>query len=265
MVRAQRIRHEQCPRCRAVGRDTRANNMAVYPDNHRYCFACGYTMAAPQLTQLDTELKRLRGIVSPTKSETYDLPSDVDLDFTVDALTWLKQYDITEAEILEHNICFSLSKNWLIFPYYNNVIGEDEELIAWQARSFADDDSRWKSFGPIGDVIYLINDTMASSKIVIVEDILSAIKVGRIHTAVPLFGSDRPKLEKMIQRLSRSWHELIFWLDKDAQDRAVWAAMQCAVYSCRGFAVMTEQDPKVYGVDEIKSHLQFIFDRKNGR
>jgi len=254
-----RVHHEQCPRCRATGRDSSGDNLACYPDGHKYCFACGYVVPATQLSQLNKELKRLQGIMSDKVSLSHALPDDVDLDFSVDALSWLKQYGITEKEILDHNICYSVSKEWLIFPYYNTVVGDDEDLIAWQARSFDGEGMRWKSFGPIGDVVYPVGDNNTSTKVVIVEDIVSAIKVGRVQTTVPLFGSDRTKIEKMIQRLSRSWQQIVFWLDRDAQDRAVWAAMQCPLYACRGYVIATENDPKTYDEDEINAHMEFLF------
>ena len=34
--------HEPCPQCRGQGRDTKGDNLAVYDDGHKYCFACGY-------------------------------------------------------------------------------------------------------------------------------------------------------------------------------------------------------------------------------
>ena len=34
--------HEPCPQCRGQGRDTKGDNLAIYDDGHKYCFACGY-------------------------------------------------------------------------------------------------------------------------------------------------------------------------------------------------------------------------------
>lgn len=34
--------HEPCPACRERGRDIKGDNLAVYDDGHKYCFACEY-------------------------------------------------------------------------------------------------------------------------------------------------------------------------------------------------------------------------------
>jgi hypothetical protein len=36
------LRHEQCPQCAANGNDRSHDNMAVYSDGGKHCFACGY-------------------------------------------------------------------------------------------------------------------------------------------------------------------------------------------------------------------------------
>ena len=44
---SQRVTHfEQCPECAAVGGDTRQDNLAVYDDGHKHCYACGYNVFA---------------------------------------------------------------------------------------------------------------------------------------------------------------------------------------------------------------------------
>jgi len=38
------LHHEQCPQCAANGNDNSRDNMAVYSDGGKHCFACGYHM-----------------------------------------------------------------------------------------------------------------------------------------------------------------------------------------------------------------------------
>lgn len=46
------IRHEQCPRCVEIGRDTTGDNLAVYEDEEgnlsSHCFSCGYTVPSKE-------------------------------------------------------------------------------------------------------------------------------------------------------------------------------------------------------------------------
>ena len=37
------IGHQPCPQCQSEGRDTSGDNLAVYDDNSKYCFSCGYS------------------------------------------------------------------------------------------------------------------------------------------------------------------------------------------------------------------------------
>ena len=36
------ISTEACPECRRNGNDTKGDNLAVYDDGHKYCYACNY-------------------------------------------------------------------------------------------------------------------------------------------------------------------------------------------------------------------------------
>ena len=36
------VKREQCPACASRGQDTACDNLAVYDDGHKYCFACEY-------------------------------------------------------------------------------------------------------------------------------------------------------------------------------------------------------------------------------
>jgi twinkle protein len=43
--------HEPCPQCRGQGRDRKGDNLAVYDDGHKYCFACGYWEGDKPMTE----------------------------------------------------------------------------------------------------------------------------------------------------------------------------------------------------------------------
>ena len=46
-----------CPKCREEGRDTKGDNLAVYDDGHKYCFACTYTEFSDGQTITLSDLK----------------------------------------------------------------------------------------------------------------------------------------------------------------------------------------------------------------
>lgn len=255
---SMRVKHEQCPRCRANGRDTRGDNMGVYPDGGKHCFACGYTVPAREVTALSNAIANLYKTMDTVPQDSPTLPNDVSFDFSEQALMWLRKYDIYEEEILAHNVCYSLDYDAVVFPYYAptpfQIPEEDEDLVGYQMRFMKDD--RWVSYGDIGSLVYIINKSEnINSVIVVVEDILSAIKVGRNIPTVPLFGSSRSAIERMMQTLSRNYKHIIYWLDKDAQSRAIWAAQTTPLYNARGSMICTEYDPKAYTTSDIISHV----------
>lgn len=74
------VRHEQCPRCREDGRDTKADNLGVYDDGHEYCYACSYYKHPIKGDMSDTftyEYLPHRGLTKSTL-EFYDIKTKVD-------------------------------------------------------------------------------------------------------------------------------------------------------------------------------------------
>lgn len=43
----------RCPKCAAVGRDTKGNNLVAYDDGHAHCFSCKYTTGVKGRTRVD--------------------------------------------------------------------------------------------------------------------------------------------------------------------------------------------------------------------
>lgn len=41
---SQVIKKEQCPRCASKGNDNSGDNLVVYADGGKHCFACGYSV-----------------------------------------------------------------------------------------------------------------------------------------------------------------------------------------------------------------------------
>lgn len=68
---------ERCPNCAAEGRDTSADNLAVYNDGHKYCYSCGYiegdAIESPDCTY---EYLPHRGLTRKTL-ELYDIKTKV--------------------------------------------------------------------------------------------------------------------------------------------------------------------------------------------
>ena len=60
------IEREQCPACASHGRDNSQDNLAVYDDGHKYCFACEYYESGKMKMEkpITNNLKFLNGSIN---------------------------------------------------------------------------------------------------------------------------------------------------------------------------------------------------------
>ena len=89
---AQHIKNVPCPKCREQGNDRTGDNLAVYSDDSRYCWKCGYWsnggLSARKLLDRHTApiLKEYPRIA---------LPIDCTIDYPDKCLSWLKPFELT--------------------------------------------------------------------------------------------------------------------------------------------------------------------------
>lgn len=225
-------KHEPCPKCGSK------DNLARYSDGSGYCFGCGYTEFNTRYvpkTEEDTP-------------KTVKLPEDCTEQIDKIALKWLDKYDIHAAERSRYRMLWSPSKQQLIFPLFD----KSQELIAYQGRNFAPDSKiKYKSQGKIHDVLYFCGKK--ASPIILVEDLLSAIKIGRIGVAMPLFGSEAST--PLLMRLKAHCNSIIVWLDSDKWKNSHDIVKRAQSIGLPAMSVFTNLDPKEYNDDKIKYFL----------
>jgi DNA primase len=89
--------------------------------------------------------------------------------------------------------------------------------------------------------------------VVVVEDVFSAIRVGRVTSAVPLFGSVlSADWSRLLTRLSL---DVILWLDSDKYREAIKFARQLQLLGANTRVIRTELDPKGYTEQEVREIL----------
>ena len=224
------IKHHPCPKCGSK------DNLGEYEDNY-FCFGCGYFKLKTTVADLKAKLNK------NNKENNVITPSNLTDNIPTIAKRWLLKYGITNSEIVKYGIKWDYNKNLLyllITPEY------------WQARTFSDmHKSKYLSSGIKPLTIY--GD---GAKLVVVEDILSAIKISRLSPdwcALPLLGSSL-SLE-WLRSLSDRFSTVKLWLDRDKAKESVLMARK---FSERGIAsgvVITDKDPKEYSTDELWSNL----------
>lgn len=234
--------HEPCPQCGS------RDNLGVWTDGHKYCFGCSYTVGATYT--------RHQHNISNTKSQISEsnpsLPSDAGIYIPYGPLSWLYSYDLTYNEVLSNRILWSEDKKYLCFPYFS----QSNVLEAWQARYFGDnkDHPKWITYGKIKDHIKIFNLNQAKEHgIILVEDIVSAIKVGRWYPSSPIFGSHLDWSQ--IGRYGRYTDKLTLWLDSDKVKEAHKFARRASLMGLNVRVIHTKDDPKSYSDIDIKKYL----------
>jgi len=223
---------------------------AVYSDGHSYCFSCKHIEGGVRSIQsMRTEWKK--------QYSQMVLPEDFDYDIHQEGREWLGKYSLSNKEIVENRFGWSekgvlLRKRniqiapLLVFPIYDQV----GHLLMWQARNFGAVGPKYLTKGA-KDVLHILGE---GDHVVLTEDLLSAIKVSRITSAMPLWGSFL-SLEDA-RRLSKRFSKLSLWLDKDKTQEAFKQARNYSHLFKEGCStIRSERDPKEYSTEEIKKYL----------
>jgi hypothetical protein len=248
-------KHEPCPACGS------RDNLGVWDDG-KWCFGCGYR---ERVATSVAAVERLRTKRIPTEGVSgVMLPNDCTNQLSTEAKRWLTQYDISWPIQLQHDILWSESRKLLIFPIHEvpistrrlvyNLGAYTEGVIAWQGRYFGTDPKhpKYHSEGPIGEVIDLCGN-IDDDSVFVVEDKLSAIKLGQLECSMPLYGSHIG--EKRAKYLSRRFENLNIWLDADKKKEAMKQAIQLSPMFRSVSVIYTEKDPKEYGLHSIRNIL----------
>lgn len=250
-----RFNHEECGDKRSRLYVTRLANGWKY-----HCHNC-----APQCSGF----YRLSGIPSP--KETLDavlkvtektnhfvgkveLPSDFTTRIPGTGLTWLYKYGITDEEIACYNFGYSRHLNRLVLPVY-----QDDVLIFWQGRNLGQvtkQNPKYLNIRSKGRDAYFrvgCGGISLPNKLAIVEDILSAVKVGRICPSIALLGSYIPD---SLTRILVKYQKVGIWLDPDKKKEAIrYAARYQKLLGKLVIPILTDKDPKDYTDAEIKGYI----------
>ena len=230
---------EQCPQCHIPGR---RKTFARYEDGHGYCFYCSFYEKGNFVKMMDNRSER-QGLMP--------IPRDATTTVTGAGMDWLRKYELTRVDTLYHNIMWSEATKLLIFPFY-----ADEVLLAWQARDFKDNPkTKWFSQGNLRELFCILGNH-PEREVVLVEDIVSAIKVSRYKNALCLFGSSPP--DDVLARIKTFYDKAYVWLDADAQDKAMKACRTLEKMGVKSTPLFTQQDPK----EHTYAQLEYIFKSK---
>lgn len=231
------VKHEPCPHCGS------RDNLGVYDDGHKFCFGCGYVEKGNGFHKFNKKEKK--------DDRTLSLPTDCISRLPINPVRlWLDRYQITDDEIYNNKFQWSEDKQMLVMPVYD-VYGN---LTMWQGRRFNTYDKKGKYFtqGNVESVYHILGYTNPK-RIIVVEDLISAIKVARVATVMPLFGSNISN-ERLVE-LARRFENLVIWLDFDKAAYTTKVKQTARLLFEKVSTILTKRDPKEHSESDIKSLL----------
>lgn len=257
-----------CPQC---GEGTNTNAAIINHTTRGYslfCHACGYNPFQDKGIQTLEELKRLKELNEQAERYTdknVRVPSDITEDIPLAGRLWLYNAGISPTIWKEYNVGYSESLQRVILPVY----GSDGELIWYQGRA-VHEGQRPKYLNPTvpkdGRMFVSCNRTPISgtTTVIVCEDILSAIRVGKAtsclssdgnkYIGVSLLGTKLTT--ESINTLSNA-KRIISWFDADAAG----SKARSELYKAVGIfttvnSIRSERDPKRYSDQDIRRYIE---------
>ena len=242
---AKALQNTPCPKCRERGQDRSGDNLVVYRDDGAHCFSCGYHRNPPM--SLETFIKK-----EPINDkEKTVLPRDFQREIPAGGWKWLLQYGLSYSYWKAY--CgYSPKENRLVITHGQPIRFSIGRLLTKDAGN-AVDSRKWKLYGDGHSWVETIGEQL-SGKIVLVEDIISAHKVGQIAPSLCLFGTDVHKAA--IRELIRLDRPVVVWLDHDQ-----YALLPKKLGRLQAFLnhqvtyISTVLDPKLHSLTDIKGIL----------
>ena len=224
------IRHLPCKSCGS------RDNLGEYTD-HFWCFGCGFYEEKTDLMSLRERLAgtNYKPVYMESLAFTKHIPKK--------AMKWLLQNRINLKEIEEYNILWCQDNETLI------LVHTDEY---WQGRHFGNYGMKYLSKGKKPLTIYGDSDI-----IILVEDVLSAIKIARLspeYCAMPLLGSSLSTEHE--EKLRNKFNTIHVWLDRDKAKQGIKISRNLKQKGITSRTIITDLDPKEYKEGEIKSWLK---------
>lgn len=243
-----------CPEC---GEGTNTHAAVVNHSTQRfslYCHACKYNPFEGKGKQSLAELARIRELneAAQTVELGLELPDDFTTEIPLHGRMWLYKAGITQPVWSAYNIGYSERLDRVILPVYD----AKGNLIWYQCRALHSG-QKPKYLQPARDRSTIMFRVKGSRndlrRIVIVEDILSAIRVGKHIDACSLLGT---KITTAQAAELGQYSEVTTWLDSDRAGRSgAYKIRKTLGLITEVKNILTDKDPKELSDKEIRRHL----------
>lgn len=184
-----------------------------------YCHHCGkrgvYNVSALEAYKSRKKREDADYVVSHKGTRRLTLPKDYTGDireFSAAAQLWLYKAGLTDEEIKHYALGYSPSLDRVILPVYK---GGDLAMFQSRRVSKLDEGHKYKTY-KLYDAPFIVDNRDYCHHLVIVEDILSAIRVGRTCSAHAMLGTGMK--DKRINELRKLYKSVIIWMDDDNKE-----------------------------------------------
>ena len=223
-----------------------------------HCFNCSKSgiKRDEELTpkQLLERINNLSVIPKQSKQVTeVKLPYDYTEHIPKEGLQWFFKYGIMPELITKYKFGYSPKYNRIILPVF-----DEGRLVYYQARTLSKptkDNPKYINVRQSGarNVWFKVLSNIRND-VVIVEDILSACKVGSVTNSIALLGSYIPN--ELIEVL-KPYSSIKLWLDRDKLKEALRYANKLRMLSGKQVSVIIKDlDPKEYSTQNIEGMLR---------
>lgn len=208
-----------------------------------HCFHCGARGTwRPDIRPLDS-LKRLRESVKREFHFPHDCEEDISK-WPGWACAWVSKYGVTKDECLANSLSYSPRYDCVVIPCCSSA-----GVIGYQTRNH-DRQPKYNSFRN-ADYLYDIRHRVHGGPIVLVEDVLSRIKVSRQFNAAAILSTHIN--DGLLAELSK-FKEFVVWLDNNNYKVLERRTKALKTLSLLGDVRIVESmsDPKKYTDTEIR-------------
>lgn len=244
-------RSHDCPRCG----NGHSNLCYVVYTTGNWCYSCntGSSKSSSDFAFQPSPVIARKSLIIP--EHTFKIN-----EFSTTVLEWLYSYHVYDDLIRKYHIAYCPAQagkdESVILPLLD---GETSVIVEYQRRYFP---KAFESSPGVRRHLF-INGEATSHSVWLVEDYISAIRVGAICPSLCLFGTDL-SLDKT-NYLIRNYKNIIIWLDNDGPGIVASnkiklyldkISMNYAFKSINIKELTTEKQPKEYTPHEIKTMIK---------
>lgn len=193
-------RSNDCPYCGP----SHSNSCYVLYETGDYCFSCNNG------TSKSVDYYSFRNKLQ-TQDEELFIPSHTlnPSEFSVNVLKWLYSYYVYDDVIKQHHIAYCEAYQDFTESVLLPLLDDNNDVVAYQRRFFP---KRFISSKNLKQHLFYVENNYEET-ICLVEDYISAIRVGQVENCLCLFGTSLT--EQMSQFIVRNCDNVKIWLDND--------------------------------------------------